>query len=224
VRYQYKIVPFIGQNRGRLSAEDVAAQLEALISQNVAAGWEFYQLSDVNIEVRPGCIAGLFGASAQYVRFDQLIFRREEGPIQSTSLEDKQSDVRRRSLQVTVERAVGSPEPPMRVQKQATTFAITSRTAEIWRQKSDEQVRQAVDSLDDYTEESRQIVLAEFEQRSLEPATDSQRLALQALRGRQKPPASGADREKEESLTYCYHCGSDVSPGTSRCAACGNNL
>src|SRR6266498_3595949 len=79
MKYQYKVIPFIGQSKGRLSAEDVATQLESVISRNSALGWEFYQLSDVNIEVQPGCIAGLLGARAQYVRFDQLIFRASEG-------------------------------------------------------------------------------------------------------------------------------------------------
>jgi hypothetical protein len=73
--FEYKVVPFMGQSRGSLSASDVALQLETAIRQQVAEGWEFYQLSDVNIEVQPGCIAGLFGAKVQYVRFDQLIFR-----------------------------------------------------------------------------------------------------------------------------------------------------
>lgn len=73
--YQYKVVPFIGQSRGSLSAADVSRQLESAISQHVSEGWEFYQLADVNIEVQPGCISGLFGAKVQYVRFDQLIFR-----------------------------------------------------------------------------------------------------------------------------------------------------
>jgi hypothetical protein len=74
-RYRYKVVPFIGRSSGSLSASAVADQLEAEIARHAAAGWEFYQLSDVNIEVQPGCIAGLFGATTQYVRFDQLIFR-----------------------------------------------------------------------------------------------------------------------------------------------------
>ena len=74
-RFQYKVVPFIGRAQGSLSASDVASQLESVIMQHASGGWEFYQLSDVNIEVNPGCIAGLFGATTQYVRFDQLIFR-----------------------------------------------------------------------------------------------------------------------------------------------------
>jgi hypothetical protein len=72
---EYKVVPFIGQSRGSLSAADVAKQLELILNQHVANGWEFCQLSDVNVEVQPGCVAGLLGAKVQYVRFDQVIFR-----------------------------------------------------------------------------------------------------------------------------------------------------
>jgi hypothetical protein len=76
--YQYKVVPFIGRIKGSQSAADVAKQLEGLISQHSAQGWELYQLSDVNIEVQPGCLEGLVGAKASYIRFDQVIFRKTE--------------------------------------------------------------------------------------------------------------------------------------------------
>lgn len=76
--YQFKVVPFIGQIKGNQSSADVAKQLEAVISQHSTQGWEFYQLSDVNIEVQPGCLAGLLGAKVSYVRFDQLIFRKAD--------------------------------------------------------------------------------------------------------------------------------------------------
>jgi hypothetical protein len=72
--YSYKVVPFIGRSRGSLSASDVAQQLEITISQQAADGWEFVQLTDVNIEVQPGCLGGLLGAKVEYARFDQLIF------------------------------------------------------------------------------------------------------------------------------------------------------
>ena len=75
--YQYQVVPFIGRIRGSQSADEVGKQLQAVIDQYTGQGWEFHTLSNVNIEVRPGCLAGLFGASVSYVRFDQLIFRRE---------------------------------------------------------------------------------------------------------------------------------------------------
>lgn len=74
--YQYKVIPFIGRIKGNQTSVDVASQLESVINQYAAQGWEFYQLSDVDIEVQPGCIAGLLGAKVSYIRYDQLIFRK----------------------------------------------------------------------------------------------------------------------------------------------------
>jgi hypothetical protein len=77
----YKVVPFIGLSKGNLSATEVAHQLESTISQYASQGWDFHQLADVNIEIQPGCISGLFGAKVQYVRFDQLIFRGDSASV-----------------------------------------------------------------------------------------------------------------------------------------------
>ena len=76
MRFSYKVVPFIGQVKGAQSASDVAGQLEATISQHCEDGWELLQLADVNIEVQPGCLGALMGRKVEYVRFDQLIFRK----------------------------------------------------------------------------------------------------------------------------------------------------
>lgn len=74
--YEYKVVPFIGTAKGNQGANVVADQLTALINREAAAGWELYQMGDVNIEVQPGCLAGLLGRQTSYMRFDQLVFRR----------------------------------------------------------------------------------------------------------------------------------------------------
>ena len=74
--YQYLVVPFQGQIKAGGSAAAVSAQLESVINRYASEGWEFYTLNDVNIEVTPGCISGLFGAKAGYVLYDQVIFRR----------------------------------------------------------------------------------------------------------------------------------------------------
>jgi len=77
MQYQYKVVPFIGRIKmGKGSAQEVAEQLQALIDQFVGEGWEYYRIDPVQIEVRPGCLASLFGAQASYINFDQVIFRR----------------------------------------------------------------------------------------------------------------------------------------------------
>jgi hypothetical protein len=102
--YRYKVVPFIGQSKGRLSAGDVAQQLEAVIREHASQGWEFFQLSDVNIEVQPGCIAGLFGATVQYMRFDQLIFRASGSATIASAPKAKPT--------VSASHAKTSPPPP----------------------------------------------------------------------------------------------------------------
>jgi hypothetical protein len=72
----YQVMPFIGRINSKQSANDVSDQLEALINEGAANGLEFVQLSSVNIEVKPGCIAGLLGAKESYTRFDMAIFRK----------------------------------------------------------------------------------------------------------------------------------------------------
>jgi len=74
--FQYKVVPFIGQIKGGESAASVSSQLEGLVNQHASQGWEFYQLSDVRIEIRPGCISALLGSKVSYVSYNQLIFRK----------------------------------------------------------------------------------------------------------------------------------------------------
>jgi hypothetical protein len=76
-KYEYQVVPFIGKIRNNQPPGEVSGQLQSLINQCAAQGWEFYELNDVNIEVQPGCLAGLFGAKTAYIQFDQVIFRRE---------------------------------------------------------------------------------------------------------------------------------------------------
>lgn len=66
----------MGTTKGSQGADVVAQQLTSAINSHATGGWELFQLADVNIEVKPGCLAGIFGASVSYIRFDQLIFRR----------------------------------------------------------------------------------------------------------------------------------------------------
>lgn len=75
-QYKYRVVPFIGRLNENDNARKAAEQLTDEIQKNIYDGWEFYQLSDVNIQVKPGCLSALFGAKESYVRFDQLIFRK----------------------------------------------------------------------------------------------------------------------------------------------------
>ena len=75
--YTYKVVPFIGQIKSGQNAGEVSRQLQSSIDKVAKEGWGFYQLTNTNIEIKPGCIEGLFGSKVSYVTFDQIIFRKE---------------------------------------------------------------------------------------------------------------------------------------------------
>ena len=74
--FEYKVVAFMGSTKGSEGADIVASQLTTLINSEATGGWELFQMGDVNIEVSPGCIAGLLGQKVTYMRFDQIVFRK----------------------------------------------------------------------------------------------------------------------------------------------------
>lgn len=80
IEYEYKVVPFVGSLKSGVftveNAGKVSEQLQAVIDQNVRSGWEFYRIEKINILIKPGCLASLFGASADFITFDQVIFRK----------------------------------------------------------------------------------------------------------------------------------------------------
>lgn len=86
--YEYYVHPFLGQiKRGLVSSETaqtVSEQLLATISHFAAQGWEYYRLDKVDVEVKPGCVAGLLGSGSSFLTFDQLIFRRPARELAST--------------------------------------------------------------------------------------------------------------------------------------------
>ncbi len=74
---KYKVVPFIGKIKSGQMAGEVSSQLESVINQHASQGWTLDQIQSVNIEVKPGCLAGLFGAKESYVKFDQIVFKQD---------------------------------------------------------------------------------------------------------------------------------------------------
>jgi hypothetical protein len=83
MKYEYKVISFIGKLKSGLfsvqDAGDVSKQLQAAINEQASQGWEFVTVNDVNIEVKPGCLAGLFGAKTAFIPFDQVVFRKVIG-------------------------------------------------------------------------------------------------------------------------------------------------
>ncbi|HHE72344.1 MAG TPA: DUF4177 domain-containing protein, partial [Chloroflexi bacterium] len=56
MRYQYHVVPFMGQIKaGKEGAQNVAQQLQELINHYAEQGWEFHRIDRVQIAVQPGC-------------------------------------------------------------------------------------------------------------------------------------------------------------------------
>ena len=77
VQAQYRVVPFMGRISAKGSTQEVAFQLQTAINQGVGDGWLFHSYCDVEIEVQPGCLGGLFGAKPTYVKYGQIVFVRE---------------------------------------------------------------------------------------------------------------------------------------------------
>ncbi len=73
---EYLVVPFVGRIRAGGDVGQVSSQLQAVITQYASQGWELHSLNAVSIEVKPGCLAALFGARVAYVSYDQVIFQR----------------------------------------------------------------------------------------------------------------------------------------------------
>lgn len=82
--YSYKVVPFIGNLKKDVftveNAQKVSDQLQQLINAHAQQGWEFYRIDAVQIQISPGCLAGLFGQRTSWITFDQVVFRQQVGP------------------------------------------------------------------------------------------------------------------------------------------------
>ncbi len=80
--FEYRVIPFIGNIRGGMFSQEnattVANQLEKLINEGARNGYELYRIDPVQIQVNPGCLGGLLGQKEAYIRFDQVIFRRQK--------------------------------------------------------------------------------------------------------------------------------------------------
>lgn len=75
--YQYKVVPVRGDIKKGDYVDAATKQLQTTIDENVGQGWEFWQLGNLSIKIKPGCLQGLFGAKETFITYDQLIFRKE---------------------------------------------------------------------------------------------------------------------------------------------------
>jgi len=74
--YEYSTVSFPSTDREIGGQAQIASYLEQLVNGRASEGWEFYRVDQIGILVPPGCLAGLFGKSTEYVYTFVVIFRR----------------------------------------------------------------------------------------------------------------------------------------------------
>jgi hypothetical protein len=79
-RYEYLVVPFIGEVKtgffSKEGPETASRQLQTVINSYAQQGWDFDQLCQITILTKPGCLGSMFGREATPVVFDQVIFRK----------------------------------------------------------------------------------------------------------------------------------------------------
>lgn len=73
--YHYRVAPFHGRIRAGQGIEQVSSQLQDLINQYAAYGWEFVQVATVSLTINQGCLAGLLGSGSTQHSYNQVVFR-----------------------------------------------------------------------------------------------------------------------------------------------------
>jgi len=48
-----------------------------LINRECKDGWRFFSLEEISVTQKPGCLAGIFGASEKTVHYNMLIFIKD---------------------------------------------------------------------------------------------------------------------------------------------------
>ena len=78
-RFVYKMIqmpPNIIVESGTRLRGQAAAYLERIVNEQARMGWEFFRIDQVGIQVNPGCLAGLFGATSNTLIYYVVTFRK----------------------------------------------------------------------------------------------------------------------------------------------------
>ena len=65
--YQYRMVqlnPIVPTENDK--GDEVGNYLQSIVNDHAKQGWEFYRVDTVGVKIKPGCLAGLFGAKEGY--------------------------------------------------------------------------------------------------------------------------------------------------------------
>ncbi len=76
----YKVVHFRPQLEhafaGGAKGRPVEIQLQTMLNEHAAEGWELVDYETVHVNVKAGCIASLLGRRDEIIRHDVMIFAR----------------------------------------------------------------------------------------------------------------------------------------------------
>jgi hypothetical protein len=78
MKYQYKMVqvpPSISIRSKDYKGGEAAGYLEEIVTQWSQLGWEFYRVDAIGVQIQAGCLASLFGQSAQERTYYVITFR-----------------------------------------------------------------------------------------------------------------------------------------------------
>lgn len=77
--YTYKmqqVPPNISiESKGR-KGNEAATYLEVVVNEQARDGWEFHRVDPIGVQVRPGCLASLFGHKTEQSTYYVITFRR----------------------------------------------------------------------------------------------------------------------------------------------------
>jgi len=79
MNYTYKMIqvpPNIEVAMKQHKANEAAAYLEEVVNEMASQGWEFYRIDPIGVQLKPGCIASLFGQKAVAITYYVITFRK----------------------------------------------------------------------------------------------------------------------------------------------------
>lgn len=124
--YLYETISFAGYVKDTEVKPDVVAkQLNDLINRQASSGWEFYQISSVNIYVNPGCLLALVGIKGFEKKYDMAIFRKsiEQVADEMSVLRDKLSEIEEKKAEQI--EPIYSEHPPAQEIKKAAVYDLS---------------------------------------------------------------------------------------------------
>lgn len=79
--YTYKMVqipPNVSVEMKGRKGNEAAVYLQTVVNQHAEKGWEFQRVDSIGIQVRPGCLGGLFGQKPEQEQYYVITFRKPD--------------------------------------------------------------------------------------------------------------------------------------------------